>query len=588
MNAHNKHLLRATFIVSALMPVALATAADLPLPPAAPAWTWSGFYIGGSVGTAAGTATFSDPYGPSIFGDKVTTAGFLAGLQLGYNWQVAPRWVVGVDADASYLDSNGTDTCIQASTTLIGSNCQVTPRVLATLAGRLGFLVDPQGRTLIYGKAGAAWIGSDVSISPNNSFSPATFKGATIFPGEPTNENANAWGGTVGAGIERALTPAWSLSLEYDYYRFAAADVSTPNTINVTRAAVFSAVAGSTSGLTPDMHVVKLALNYHWGAGPGAAWADAPVLGVAAMPVKARPAPTIEGWEVDAGARYWYSIGTSKNTSGSGSLTSRLSYDNMTGHAGELFARLDTPSEVFVKGFAGLGSITSGTQNDEDWGLNDGTLEAPTPAAFEVTESGVSGGLQYAAADVGFNVFHNRDSKVGPFVGYSYFNETMNAFGCAQLVLANSICSAPTPSNVLNLTQADIWQSLRIGISAQTTISDRFGITGDLAYLPYAHFSGLDTHWLRDPVAYYPQEGTGRGVQAELILTYRFTENLTFGLGGRYWAMWTTSANQSCNGGCDLTAATPQSVSLPPSPFTTNTQRYGAFIQMSYRFNAHP
>lgn len=214
--------------------------------------------------------------------------------------------------------------------------------------------------------AGAAWIGSDVSISPNNSFSPATFKGATIFPGEPTNENANAWGGTVGAGIERALTPAWSLSLEYDYYRFAAADVSTPNTINVTRAAVFSAVAGSTSGLTPDMHVVKLALNYHWGADPGAAWADAPVLGVAAMPVKARPAPTIEGWEVDAGARYWYSTGTSKNTSGSGSLTSRLSYDNMTGHARELFARLDTPSEVFVKGFAGAGAITNGKQTDED------------------------------------------------------------------------------------------------------------------------------------------------------------------------------------------------------------------------------
>jgi opacity protein-like surface antigen len=85
MNAHNKHLLRATLIVSALMPVALATAADLPLPPAAPAWTWSGFYIGGSVGAAAGTATLSDPHGPSIFGDNVTTDGFLAGLQLGYN-----------------------------------------------------------------------------------------------------------------------------------------------------------------------------------------------------------------------------------------------------------------------------------------------------------------------------------------------------------------------------------------------------------------------------------------------------------------------------------------------------------------------
>jgi hypothetical protein len=33
MYAHNKHLLRATLIVSALMPATLAAAADLPLPP---------------------------------------------------------------------------------------------------------------------------------------------------------------------------------------------------------------------------------------------------------------------------------------------------------------------------------------------------------------------------------------------------------------------------------------------------------------------------------------------------------------------------------------------------------------------------
>jgi opacity protein-like surface antigen len=205
MNAHNKHLLRATFIVSALMPVALATAADLQLPPAAPAWTWSGFYIGGSVGAAAGTATFSDPHGPSIFGDNVTTAGFLAGLQLGYNWQVAPRWVVGVVADTSYLDSSGSFTCMQAFTTLIGSNCEVSPRALATVAGRVGFLVDPLGHTLIYGKAGGAWTDSHISIYPNAA-NFQSFKDP-VYPGGPTSADAGAWGGMVGAGIERALTP---------------------------------------------------------------------------------------------------------------------------------------------------------------------------------------------------------------------------------------------------------------------------------------------------------------------------------------------------------------------------------------------
>ena len=42
--------------------------------------------------------------------------------------------------------------------------------------------------------------------------------------------------------------------------------------------------------MTSDMQVVKLALNYHWGQDPAAAWTDAPIFGVAAMPVKARPA----------------------------------------------------------------------------------------------------------------------------------------------------------------------------------------------------------------------------------------------------------------------------------------------------------
>ncbi|MGZ5842037.1 MAG: hypothetical protein ACXWJ8_08870 [Xanthobacteraceae bacterium] len=54
MYAHNKHLLRATLIVSALMPATLAAAADLPLPPRAPAWSWSGFYLGGSAGAGGG------------------------------------------------------------------------------------------------------------------------------------------------------------------------------------------------------------------------------------------------------------------------------------------------------------------------------------------------------------------------------------------------------------------------------------------------------------------------------------------------------------------------------------------------------
>ena len=183
------------------------------------------------------------------------------------------------------------------------------------------------------------------------------------------------------------------------------------------------------------MQVIKLALNYHWDQDPRAAWADAPVFGVAAMPVKARPVPILEGWEVDAGGRYWYSSGKEKNTSGDGILTSQLTYSNLTGHSGELFARVDTPSRVFVKGYVGAGAITSGKSTDEDWGK-----ATFAKSGFMVSNRTTSGWLNYAAADVGYNVLRDRDYKVGPFVGYSYFRQNINAFGCSFSVPAGQTC----------------------------------------------------------------------------------------------------------------------------------------------------
>jgi outer membrane protease len=500
---------------------------------------------------------------------------------------VAPRWVVGLQGDVSYLDSNGSFTCMQASAQLIGSNCQVSPRLLASLTGRVGFLVDPLGHTMVYGKGGAAWLDSDISITPNLTGFPVAWDAPGTGPA--TDAHGNAWGFTVGAGIERALTPAWSVGLEYDYYRFASFHVSTPDTISSsgtpdasTTPSTFQSIAGGRSAVTSDMQVLKLALNYRWGQDPGATWTSAPVLGVAAMPVKARPGLIPEGWVVDAGGRYWYSTGKEKNTSGSGSLTSQLEYSGLTGQSGELFARVDTPSQIFVKGFVGTGAITGGAGTDEDWGN-----ATNAKSGFMVSNSSTSGWFNYAAADVGFNVLHDRDYKVGPFVGYSYFRQNINAFGCSYSVPAGQLClnssEVPTPANQASLTQDETWQSLRIGFSAVATIWDRFGINGDVAYLPYAHYGGQDSHLLRTPVTLFPQDGSGRDVQAELILTYRATENLKLGVGGRYWAMWTTGASQACNGDCGNGAS-----SSPPAPYTANTERFGTFVQASYQFATRP
>ena len=99
--------------------VAPAAAADLPVkapPPAAP--TWDGVYLGGSIGwektdtnwsttcfTTDGSCTdgfFVDGSSPYNF----STSGARYGGYFGVNWQVLPAWVVGVEADAAWMNQS--------------------------------------------------------------------------------------------------------------------------------------------------------------------------------------------------------------------------------------------------------------------------------------------------------------------------------------------------------------------------------------------------------------------------------------------------------------------------------------------------
>src|SRR5580704_2922221 len=97
-----------------------ALAADMPLkapPPPPPIVSWTGFYVGGNVGyswgdprtDAAGSGTaptfnFGPPLSfpfPFAFTDSnaARLKGAIGGGQIGYNYQVAPRWLLGLEAD---------------------------------------------------------------------------------------------------------------------------------------------------------------------------------------------------------------------------------------------------------------------------------------------------------------------------------------------------------------------------------------------------------------------------------------------------------------------------------------------------------
>ena len=207
-------------VVSLILGTGLANAADLPNIQGVPivVWSWTGLYVGGHIGGGLGSTQISDPAGPSIYGGNVRSPAALGGLQAGYNWQ-APNshWVFGVEADASALGADGTATCLASSGVFISANCRVRQNASGSLTGRIGYAAGPQGHTLIYAKAGAAWLEEQIDMTTNAAYPPIS----TGFDGP-------RWGWTVGAGLEKALTPAWSFRVEYDYANYGSANVATP------------------------------------------------------------------------------------------------------------------------------------------------------------------------------------------------------------------------------------------------------------------------------------------------------------------------------------------------------------------------
>jgi outer membrane immunogenic protein len=169
-----------------------AMAADMPVrAPSvyrapAPAWSWTGFYVGGEVGAKwlddRWTATSLFDGGGPLTGSPALPidassprhydiTGARVGGYVGYNWQFDSKWVAGIEADAAWAHASSTQAgfpgCTIASTCVVGAfatpnglpfggdTTRVTMNWDASVRGRLGYLVTPD--TLIYGTGGVAF-----------------------------------------------------------------------------------------------------------------------------------------------------------------------------------------------------------------------------------------------------------------------------------------------------------------------------------------------------------------------------------------------------------------------------------------------
>jgi outer membrane immunogenic protein len=208
----------------------IASAADLPrkapvyVPPFTPAFSWSGFYVGinGGYGWGKHDVSFNpgSPDADSYFiGGAVPGAvgtsptGGLIGGQIGYNWQWAPNWVSGVEADLDWADISGSGS---VATTALGfapftTSAEQKLKAFGTLRGRIGYAFD---RVLVYGAGGLAYGDTELNtsvITPTIACSPI---------GQCAASSSSEWraGWTAGAGVEWAFAPSWSIKGEWLYY----------------------------------------------------------------------------------------------------------------------------------------------------------------------------------------------------------------------------------------------------------------------------------------------------------------------------------------------------------------------------------
>ena len=288
-----------------------ASAADMPIkaplyeaPPVA-VYNWTGCYIGANGGYAWQSGGSSYRYDPNNNQDPIngipstvfiaatglqtipTPAstdgkGLTGGGQVGCNWQMDRRVVLGIEGDIDTLRVSGSVATVgpNAAGFLFGfyqvgpsalvtgggtANEQVSLRWLSTIRARAGLPVLAD-RALIFVTGGLAVGGASSSgmVDVHTNFTPSDI----VWGGSNSSVRT---GYAVGGGFEYALTDHWTTKAEYLYYNLG--NVSHPlNLLTNTTSTPVSDIYPTLGTTASAVHgsLIRLGLNYRfdWLGGP--------------------------------------------------------------------------------------------------------------------------------------------------------------------------------------------------------------------------------------------------------------------------------------------------------------------------------
>lgn len=240
-------LMKKLILSAAIVPLLsfAAYAADLPntkgpptFAPPPPAFSWTGFYIGGEVGARWSDPTWSTTcLQPGLGGaacptnfptrlafnnpESFDSTSVKGGILVGYNFQIGQQWVVGIEGDWQYGDNQATragipgaeDPTVAGEPGLDSSGVRQTWD--ASIRGRAGFLITPNA--LLYGTGGVAFTHLEATALCGTAFPTGWCTGADPLHGIPQSASSNRVGWTVGGGLEYMITPNWLVRAEYRY-----------------------------------------------------------------------------------------------------------------------------------------------------------------------------------------------------------------------------------------------------------------------------------------------------------------------------------------------------------------------------------
>ncbi len=216
---------------------------------------WTGFYLGGHIGYAWGNSNWAAskagmPIASGSIGlaqpvDTFKESGsFFEGVQAGYNYMLANRFVIGAEADATFPAYPNPTTSLgiggtSALSPSAGAAETYSENVLAsgTVRTRIGYAA---GNWLIYATGGLAWTSDQFTLT-------------RVVNGTTETAFIARLGWAAGAGIEGPIAPHWTARVEYLYTDYGYSSVTFP-------------ALGQRFNSDLSLQELRVGLNYQFGA----------------------------------------------------------------------------------------------------------------------------------------------------------------------------------------------------------------------------------------------------------------------------------------------------------------------------------